>query len=126
MSQPQPLLHRFILQRLWIYQGERFPLLANGTLVVALTIGVSGFASGGKGWPSLARLMAAFVVALGFFMLLRIADEFKDAADDAAYRPYRPVPRGLVSLRELGSVALVIVLVQLGVTLLLGLYLLPY
>src|SRR5262245_24139866 len=112
---PKPLPKPF-LQRLWIYQGERFPMIANSILVVALTIGVSGFASGGKGWPVPARMVAAFVVALGFFMLLRIADEFKDAADDAAYRPYRPVPRGLITLRELGMVALVIVLVQLGVT----------
>src|SRR5689334_10307383 len=109
-----------LLRRLWIYQGERFPILANSVLVVALTIGVSGFASAGRGWPSSARLAAAFVVALGFFMLLRIADEFKDAADDAAYRPYRPVPRGLVTLRELAGVAVIVLIVQLALTLLLG------
>ena len=36
-----------------------------------------------------------------FFALLQITDEFKDAEEDAAHRPYRAVPRGLVSLREL-------------------------
>jgi 4-hydroxybenzoate polyprenyltransferase len=36
-----------------------------------------------------------------FFLLLRISDEFKDFEDDSRYRPYRPVPRGLVTLREL-------------------------
>src|SRR6218665_3289582 len=30
-----------------------------------------------------------------------MADEFKDAGDDARWRPYRPVPRGLVKLSEL-------------------------
>src|SRR5213080_3698121 len=115
-----------LLRRLWIYQGERFPLLAHSILVAALTIGVSGFASAGRGWPAPARLAAAFIVALGFFMLLRIADEFKDAADDAAYRPYRPVPRGLVTLRELAGVAAAILCVQLGITLLLGWTLLSY
>lgn len=115
-----------LLRRLWIYQGERFPLLAHGILVMALTVGVSGFASAGRGWPSPVRLAAAFVVALGFFMLLRIADEFKDAIDDATYRPYRPVPRGLVTLRELMGVAAVSLVVQLGLTLLLGWDLLPY
>jgi 4-hydroxybenzoate polyprenyltransferase len=115
-----------LLQRLWIYQSERFPLLSHSILVLALTIGVSGFASAGKGWPSPLRLVGAFVAAMGFFMLLRISDEFKDAADDAAYRPYRPVPRGLVTLRELAAVAVVVLVVQLAITLLLGWQLLPY
>lgn len=115
-----------ILPRLWQYQRERFPLLSHSVLVVALTIGVSGFASAGEGWPHWLRLVGAFVAALGFFMLLRISDEFKDAEDDAAYRPYRPVPRGLVTLRELAKVASVVLAMQLLITLLLGTQLLPY
>jgi 4-hydroxybenzoate polyprenyltransferase len=115
-----------LLQRLGIYQHERFPLLSHSVLIVALTIGVSGFASAGRGWPSPLRLVGAFVAAIAFFMLLRISDEFKDAADDAAYRPYRPVPRGLVTLTELAGVGVVILVVQLVVTLLLGVQLLPY
>ena len=51
--------------------------------------------------PSAAALLVAFVTSLLFFLQLRIADEFKDYEDDARYRPYRPVPRGLVTLREL-------------------------
>ena len=39
-----------------------------------------------------------------FFLQLRIADEFKDFAEDSRFRPYRPVPRGLVTLTELGWV----------------------
>jgi 4-hydroxybenzoate polyprenyltransferase len=52
---------------------------------------------------------------------LRIADEFKDFEEDSRYRPYRPVPRGLVSLRELGVLGLLAALLQLG----LALYLQP-
>ena len=115
-----------LLQRLWIYQGERFPLVSHSLLVLALTLGVSGFASAGQGWPSLSRMVGAFGAAFGFFLLLRISDEFKDAADDAMYRPYRPVPRGLVTLRELAGVGVVVIVVQLGITLLLGGSLLPY
>ena len=44
------------------------------------------------------------MTSLSFFLQLRIADEFKDFEDDARFRPYRPVPRGLVTLRELASV----------------------
>jgi 4-hydroxybenzoate polyprenyltransferase len=115
-----------LVQRLWIYQRERFPLLSHSLLVAALTVGASGFASAGASWPPLTRMVGAFAVAVGFFLLLRLADEFKDAADDAAYRPYRPVPRGLVTLRELGGVGFLVLILQLAITLLLGWELLPY
>jgi 4-hydroxybenzoate polyprenyltransferase len=115
-----------LVQRLWIYQRERFPLLSHSLLVAALTVGASGFASAGANWPPPARMMGAFAVALGFFLLLRIADEFKDAADDAAYRPYRPVPRGLVTLRELAATGIVVLILQFCITLLLGWELLRY
>jgi 4-hydroxybenzoate polyprenyltransferase len=58
---------------------------------------------------------------LVFFLQLRIADEFKDHQEDSRYRPYRPVPRGLVTLRELGTIAIAGALVQLA----LALYLKP-
>ncbi len=115
-----------LAQRLWIYQRERFPLIAHSILVLALTLGASGFATAGNGWPSVLVMAGAFVVALGCFLLLRIADEFKDAADDAAYRAYRPVPRGLVTLRQLAGVGIVVVLAQLAISGLLGWRLLPY
>ena len=49
-------------------------------------------------------MIVAFATCLLFFLGLRIADEFKDFEEDSLYRPYRPVPRGLVNLRELGWV----------------------
>ena len=50
------------------------------------------------------------------FYQLRVADEFKDHIDDCRYAPERPVPRGLVSLRELGSSAVLLALLQLAMT----------
>jgi 4-hydroxybenzoate polyprenyltransferase len=50
--------------------------------------------------------MTAFLSTIIFFLQLRIADEFKDYDDDLAYRPYRPVQRGLVLLSELKRIAL--------------------
>jgi 4-hydroxybenzoate polyprenyltransferase len=52
-----------------------------------------------------------------FFAQLRIADEFKDCEEDAKYRPYRPVPRGLVTLGELGVMFALGGAVQLGLAL---------
>jgi 4-hydroxybenzoate polyprenyltransferase len=54
------------------------------------------------------------------FLQLRIADEFKDFEDDARYRPYRPVPRGLVTLRELGWIGAGAAAIQLALALMLA------
>jgi 4-hydroxybenzoate polyprenyltransferase len=40
-------------------------------------------------------------INLLMFLMLRLADETKDATLDALYKPERPVPRGLVHLKEL-------------------------
>ena len=102
-----------LMQRFWRYQQERFPLIAHGLLVAALVVGSSGFATAGEIWPPPRVLAVSFVVALGTFFLLRVADEFKDAATDAAHRPYRPVPRGLITLRELARIGVGVALAQL-------------
>lgn len=101
--------------RWWIYQKERFPIFANGLLVAAFSacaILYSSFLSGGP-LPGAPMFLVAFVTCLIFFLQLRIADEFKDAEEDARYRPYRAVPRGLVSLRELGGVFVAGAIIQL-------------
>jgi 4-hydroxybenzoate polyprenyltransferase len=59
------------------------------------------------------------------FALLRIADEFKDAEEDARWRPYRPVPRGLVTLRELRIAGAVCMGLQLAIALTAGVRLVP-
>jgi 4-hydroxybenzoate polyprenyltransferase len=99
-------------RRWWIYQRERFPLLLHAPLIGAFTssavclsallrgAAAAGSADGPR-WPA---FVAAFGTGLTFFLQLRIADEFKDHDDDARHRPYRPVPRGLVTLRELAAV----------------------
>ncbi|KQN90115.1 manganese transporter permease [Sphingomonas sp. Leaf231] len=90
-----------VLARLAIYQRERFPL-ARTALLVAVFSSASVSASAhlaGRAVPSPATYLAAFVVTLCFFFQLRVLDEIKDAEDDRRYRPERPIPRGLVSLR---------------------------
>jgi 4-hydroxybenzoate polyprenyltransferase len=107
------------MRRWWTYQRERFPLAVYGPLVAVFSLGALGHSARLRGealpaWPAGA---VAFVVVLGFFLLLRVADEFKDAEKDARHRPYRPVPRGLVSLRELGGLGAGVAATQLGLTL---------
>jgi 4-hydroxybenzoate polyprenyltransferase len=102
------------MKRWWIYQKERFPLLAHGPLIGAFSACAVAFSSllRGAAVPSWQMFVTAFGVCLLMFLQLRIADEFKDAAEDARWRPYRPVPRGLVSLPELRWVFILAALLQ--------------
>jgi 4-hydroxybenzoate polyprenyltransferase len=91
--------------RWWIYQRERFPLVANGPLVIVFCVSVMLFSSlQFDAIPSPSRIAAAAASALLFFLQLRIADEHKDFETDSRYRPHRAVPRGLVSLGELARI----------------------
>ncbi len=97
------------MNRWIVYQRERFPLAGHGPLVAAFSTSALCFSSlirDSSDPPSLPSLLVAFVTSLLFFLQLRIADEFKDFEEDARYRPYRPVPRGLVSLRELAWIGI--------------------
>jgi len=101
--------HETSVKRWWIYQRERFPLVAYGILIAAFSSSAVGYSSllRDSGLPARSSLLVAFASSFLFFLQLRILDEFKDFEEDAQYRPYRPVPRGLVTLRELGRVGLV-------------------
>src|SRR5512145_347481 len=116
-------LNRIRTNRWWIYQQERFPIFAHGVLIAAFScsgVCLSALLRGSMIFPPLHTLLTAFLVALSFFLLLRIADEFKDAEEDAHYRSYRPVPRGLVSLHELGAIGAAVILLQFVLTWLLA------
>ena len=108
------------LRRWWVYQRERFPLLRHGPLILAFSFSAVAFSwmlRSPAGWPSPLSAVVAFGSCLVLFLQLRIADEFKDDEEDSRYRPYRPVPRGLVTLRELGGLFVLGGVLQLGLAL---------
>jgi hypothetical protein len=110
--------HLPLLRRLWIYQRERIPLGLTAVLLAvfsAASINVSAQLAG-RPLPDWGAYAVAFVVALIFFFQLRACDEVKDADDDRRYRPERPVPRGLVTLRLIVGLALAAVPVAVAVT----------
>jgi 4-hydroxybenzoate polyprenyltransferase len=114
--------------RLWRYQAERFPLLRSGLVIAAFggsTVAFSHLARGAAGAPSIALFAGAIASSLAMMALMRIADEHKDAAEDAAFRPYRPVPRGLVSLGELRLVGACCAGAQLAIALAISPHLIP-
>jgi 4-hydroxybenzoate polyprenyltransferase len=93
------------MPRWWTYLQERFPPLENGLLVAVFGLSAlyhSALLRGRTDLPGAKPALAAFGLTLLFFFLLRVADEFKDIEKDRRHRPERPVPRGLVSLLELG------------------------
>lgn len=110
------------------YQRERFPVFAHGVLIAAFSFSAVGFSTllrGGE-HPSLASVLVAFVNSFLAFLQLRIADEFKDYEEDSQFRPYRPVPRGLISLRELGWLGALTGAIQLSLALWVNVDLVPY
>lgn len=112
-----PALHP---RRWWTYQRERFPLAAHGSLIAVFSYSAlcfSRLARGQVALPDAKTFAVAGGSSLLFFLQLRIADEFKDFEEDARFRPYRPVQRGLISLRELGAAAWLAAGVQLALAL---------
>lgn len=106
--------------RWWTYQRERFPVFGHGPLIAAFSfcaVAYSAHLRHPGAWPAWNSAVVAFLSAFLFFLQLRIADEFKDFEEDSRWRAYRPVPRGLVTLRELGWVFAGGCVLQLGAAL---------
>jgi 4-hydroxybenzoate polyprenyltransferase len=101
------------MSRWWTYQRERFPIFGHGLLIAAFSSSAVSYSALLRGHsPRLLSIAVAFITCFLFFLQLRIADEFKDFDEDSRYRPYRPVPRGLIKLRELGIVFVIAAAIQ--------------
>lgn len=108
------------LKRFYIYQMERFPFLAHGIMIGAFTFSAISYSLISRGQESFIPwqdFIIGVFVTLTLFLLVRIFDEFKDHEDDVKYRKYLPVPRGLISLKELKTVGILVALLQIGLLL---------
>ncbi len=102
--------------RFWKYLQERFPLFGHGLLVAAFSfsaISYSRISRGGKGFIDWQIFLVGIATTIGLFFLVRVFDEFKDKEEDAAFRKHLPVPRGLVSLKELAIVGSIVFIIQI-------------
>ena len=90
------------LKKWYIYQKERFPIATYGLYVFSICFAAICYGNIIMDLPKIdiPKLLAVFAVVFLQFLMIRIADEFKDYDEDKKYRPYRPVPRGLVTLKE--------------------------
>ncbi len=107
-----PVLHpeagASLAKRLWLYQAERFPLFKTALLLAVFSsasISVSAHL-GGRALPGVFVFLAVWLVTFVLFFQMRACDEWKDLEDDSRYRPERPIPSGLVSLRLVSGLAL--------------------
>lgn len=106
------------LKRSYIYQKERFPLAGHGLLIAAFSfsaISYSRICRGLTDFVSMEIFLPGVFITISLFLLLRISDEFKDAEDDAKFRKHLPVPRGLITFRELKMTAIAAFIAQVFV-----------
>lgn len=111
------------IKKWYTYQKERFPVLIYGTYMLVVVLSVffvtnylkyqNDFSKDKLQWL---LIIPMFAVAFLQFLMIRIVDEFKDYEEDCKYRPYRPVPRGLVSLKELGVIFVICAIIQVIVS----------
>lgn len=105
-----------------IYTDERFPVVKNSIFVLIFVFSAyifsglvftGGFA--GMEVPLVKGYTVAgiFIIVFLIFFQLRISDEFKDYEEDLKYRSYRPVQRGIISLKELRNIGIVTIIIQL-------------
>jgi 4-hydroxybenzoate polyprenyltransferase len=95
--------------------SERFPIVKHGVIIAIFTfsaIGYSRILSDKTSFIPWFQYLLGFIIVFNSFLLLRISDEFKDIEEDRKYRPYLPVPRGLVSLKELALLGVILLLIN--------------
>lgn len=115
----------------YTYQKERFPIMVYGLYMFCIVFAVFCFSNyfGKMYYETLVfiedpgaykieyiKIIPMFVVAFLQFLMVRIIDEFKDYEEDCKYRPYRPVPRGLVTLKELKILFIICAILQVVIT----------
>ena len=132
------------VKRFFIYLKERFPLGAYGIYVLAIVLATFKIVNNLNGKFTVFHsakpldstgtapayvissygianpiifytIIPMFIFAFLIFFMVRISDEFKDFKEDSKYRPYRPVPRGLISLRTLGILFVISLLIQIAI-----------
>ena len=110
----------------WAYLQERFPLQANGLLIVSyftanFLLAYSAMDRTGHPLAISWRFPAGCVVLLFMFFHMRVIDEHKDYEQDRVVHPARILSRGLITLAQLRRIGWIVVAVELVLSYILGL-----
>jgi len=103
------------VSRFYTYQKERFPVavLFFTTLSVVLSSFIVVLEGKGNITGYIPEIVLAFLVCLLFTFHIRVLDEHKDFTHDNNYHKYRPIQRGLISLKELDNANLIGITIQI-------------
>lgn len=119
------------IKKWYTYQKERFPVLIYSTYILAIVVATFCYANyiakvkygivmsneyTEKLIINYYKIIPMFIIGFLQFLMVRIVDEFKDYEEDCKYRPYRPVPRGLVTLKELKILLIICIILQVVIT----------
>lgn len=125
------------IKKWYTYQKERFPILTYGIYIFAIVIATFAICNSvsteiekniliNSPYSYLVekttqtipwiKIIPMYIVTFLQFLMVRIIDEFKDYEEDCKYRPYRPVPRGLIALKELKVLFIICAVLQFGIT----------
>ena len=125
-----------IFQRLYVYQKERFPVVTFALYILCIVIGVffitDAYAAKESGKflknsvetifynRDYFKMIPMFIVGFLQFFMVRVIDEHKDFEEDSKFRNYRPVTRGLISLKVLKVLFVISFIAQFLITTLWG------
>jgi 4-hydroxybenzoate polyprenyltransferase len=114
-----------MMRHFWAYLQERFPLQANGVLIVSYFTANYLLALGAVlqekqplelSW----RYFAGCITLLFMFFHMRVIDEHKDFDRDRLVHPGRVLSRGLVTLEQLRTAGIIVVALELLLSIFLG------
>ena len=102
---------------------ERFPLSSHLPMIISFTLAnvCVGFDDNQKLRALVLYLLMSVVLTVSFFFRLRLFDEIKDYEIDKQINPTRPLASGLISIPNVKLVFTLLILFELGATLILGL-----
>lgn len=112
------------LTRAYQYSAERFPLqqFVPLSVLLAFSASVGTQASLNSASGNVATVCVTALALFLVFLRLRLFDEFKDREHDAIHYPSRPVPRGLVTLRQLRTAIALFLAGELAISVSRGLW----
>lgn len=111
----------FVL-RWWAFVKERFsPVLYIPMIIFYFTANAAIALVSAGVTVRVFKEIAGIVVIFWVFLHLRIFDEIKDYEKDLTVHPERPLPRGLISIPEAKKMAVSVILVEIVLSLIIGL-----
>ncbi len=110
------------LERRWtIFINERFPLTAHLPMTLLFAAANVGLAITARGTDNTVRsCIVGSLLALCFLFRLRCFDEIKDYTTDAHVNPERPLPRGVLTVRQVKGMIAALTMLELALAAVVG------